>query len=193
MDCNNPTHSSIFHLSLSQQKKMTERENVKTKNVLTEHIPSLSNNWNVYFHHPKDNVWTLARYSLLTTITTFEQMISFNENMPENIIKYGMLFWMRAGVPPLYEDNCNKNGGCFSYKIPNKYVVGIWKDMVYLLCGNSLSKDPQCMNAINGITISPKKNFCIVKIWLSNRKHQNPGLIADITNLSKTGVIFMDF
>ena len=38
-------------------------------------------------------------------------------------------------------------------------------------------------NNINGITISPKKNFCIIKIWISNCDNTDPNIIKNIDGL----------
>jgi len=45
-------------------------------------------------------------------------------------------------------------------------------------------------DSINGITISPKKNFCIIKIWLATCKHTDPTLITYPNNLQAKGCIF---
>ena len=47
------------------------------------------------------------------------------------------------------------------------------------------------VNCVTGITISPKKNFCIVKIWMTNCDHQNPQIVtSDIRNLTPQGCLF---
>jgi hypothetical protein len=46
------------------------------------------------------------------------------------------------------------------------------------------------MSKINGITISPKRNFCIIKIWLSDCSMQNPSSIVPLDNLTKLGCLF---
>jgi hypothetical protein len=101
-----------------------------------------------------------------------------------------MLFVMRSGITPMWEDKRNRNGGCFSYKVLNKHVYDIWKMLFYALCGETLCKDVKYAHMLNGITISPKKNFCIVKIWLSDCKLQDPSQIIDIPNLSTQGCLF---
>jgi len=58
------------------------------------------------------------------------------------------------------------------------------------MCGEALCEDINDMKHINGITISPKKNFCIVKIWLSISELQDPNVIVNINNLSKQGCLF---
>ena len=60
------------------------------------------------------------------------------------------------------EDDKNKNGGCFSFKIINKKIVNVWKKLSYVLTGETVSNDPKFQKSINGITISPKKSFCIM-------------------------------
>jgi len=43
---------------------------------------------------------------------------------------------------------------------------------------------------INGITISPKRSFCIVKVWLKNCKIQNPQKLTEVPGLSPAGCLF---
>ena len=52
-----------------------------------------------------------------------------------------MLFLMKDGIAPTWEDPKNKNGGYFSYKVSNKNVKETWRDLSFLLMGNSISKD----------------------------------------------------
>lgn len=150
----------------------------------------LANTYNLYYHLPNDKSWDISSYKIINSVSTIEELISLNENLPKNIIKYCMLFIMKEGIAPMWEDPQNKIGGCFSYKVYNKYVVEIWKQMVYAFCGESLMKNKENMKYVNGLTISPKKNFCILKIWIKNMKLQNPEDVISIDNLSKMGVLF---
>jgi hypothetical protein len=90
----------------------------------------------------------------------------------------------------MWEDARNRNGGCFSYKVINKQVFEVWRNLFYMLCGENLCTESELNRHINGITISPKKNFCIIKIWLENCSVQDPGIIIPIQNLSKQGCLF---
>lgn len=160
-----------------------------TKASLSQH--ALNDKWVLYHHLPSNKNWTLSGYNvLLDDIDTVEKAISINENTPEKMIKYSMLFLMRKGVTPLWEDPRNKQGGCFSYKVVNKYVEQVWREMFYLACGESLGLNDSYSSHINGITISPKKNFCIIKIWLQDQNHQDPNMIQTIEHLTKNGVVF---
>ena len=151
----------------------------------------LNDKWVLYNHLPCDKNWTLSGYTvIMKDIDTMEKVISLNENVSENIIKYSMLFMMRSGINPIWEDAKNANGGNFSYKVVNKHVYEVWKLMVYSLCGETLCTDAKYNQYINGITISPKKNFCILKVWLNTMTVQDPNIIIQIQNLTRHGAIF---
>ena len=151
----------------------------------------LNDNWNMYYHLPDDKQWDLDSYKYIAqNIQTLEEIISINEKIPEKIVKHCMLFVMRKGITPMWEDKRNRLGGCFSYKVVNKLVYDVWKILCYSLCGETLCKDVSKTHLINGITISPKKNFCIVKIWLSDCSMQDPDVLIPIANLSKQGCLF---
>jgi len=158
-------------------------------------IPSpkypLNDKWDLYCHLPADSKWDLASYMvILGDIHSAEQVIEVNKTIPDEIITNSMLFLMRSGITPMWEDKKNRSGGCFSYKILNKQVVEIWRQLVYLCCGETLTVKREHHRHINGITISPKKNFCIVKIWLDTIEFQDPTFIRQIANLPIQGCIF---
>ena len=155
----------------------------------TEH--NLIGKWNLYYHLPHDKNWDLSSYkTIMTGIDSVEKVIAMNETVPEHIIKYCMLFAMRDGITPMWEDPQNRNGGCFSFKVINKQVYGVWKSLFYAMCGETLFTNKANHDLVNGITISPKKNFCIIKIWLCNCSVQDPASIITIPNLSIQGCLF---
>lgn len=149
--------------------------------------------WNLYYHLPHDKNWDLSSYKLIIgNIVTAEQLIAMNEGLSDNIIKHCMLFVMRTGITPMWEDPKNRNGGCFSFKVINKQVSSVWKSLFYALCGETLFVNDSNLDTsiINGITISPKKNFCIIKIWLKDCSVQDPNMLISIVGLSKQGCLF---
>uniref|UniRef100_A0A6C0LA78 Eukaryotic translation initiation factor 4E n=1 Tax=viral metagenome TaxID=1070528 RepID=A0A6C0LA78_9ZZZZ len=152
---------------------------------------NLLDKWNLYYHLPHDKNWALSGYTIIMdSIDTVEKVVSLNNAINENIVKNCMLFVMRDGITPMWEDPRNRNGGCFSYKVINKAVPEVWHNLFYALCGESLCIDDKHNKHINGITISPKKNFCIIKIWLDTSSLQDPNMIIQISNLSKQGCLF---
>lgn len=145
------------------------------------------NQWSLYSHLPHDTDWSLKSYQNITKIGYIEELISLFEIIPDKMIKNCMLFLMRNNITPLWEDEENRNGGCFSYKIANNDVPNVWKNLCYLLVGETLSKKQA---NITGITISPKKNFCIIKIWLGDCNNQNPEDINYFNGIDSHGCLF---
>lgn len=151
----------------------------------------LNDKWNLYYHLPNDSKWDLSSYTIIFKgIELVEQIIALTDAVPDAVVKSCMLFLMRDGITPLWEDSRNRNGGCFSFKVMNKQVPDIWKTLSYLICGESLTVDPSHYKHVNGITISPKKHFCIIKIWLDTTQYQDPNIITPIPNLSFQGCLF---
>jgi hypothetical protein len=151
----------------------------------------LADKWNLYYHLPNDKSWDASSYKLIMgNIETVEQVIGINETLPRDIIQSCMLYVTRHGILPLWEDVQNCNGGAYSYKIVNKDVELVWRQLFYLLCGNSLMVNVNHMSHVNGISVSPKKGFCIVKIWLRDCSLQDPDYVTNIPKLMKEGCLF---
>jgi hypothetical protein len=147
--------------------------------------------WNLWAHLPQDPDWTVKSYKKIYQFKTVEEAIAITESLPADLVKNCMLFIMRDGITPMWEDSKNRNGGCFSYKVSNKNVFEVWRDLTYVLVGDSISTNSIFVNCVTGITISPKKNFCIVKIWMTNCDHQNPQIVtSEVRNLIPQGCLF---
>jgi len=151
----------------------------------------LSDKWTLWAHLPHNTDWSFDSYIPIYTFSTIEDVIAITETLPPVLIENCMLFLMKYNIKPIWEDPQNRNGGCFSYKVSNKYVHRIWKDLTYITVGNTLSNNNSFVKNVTGITISPKKNFCIIKIWLSDCSNQNPTIISnEVKGLSSQGCIF---
>ena len=147
--------------------------------------------WMLWAHLPQDGDWSLNSYKRVSRFTSIEETVAITETLPEPLVKNCMLFVMRDGIAPMWEDPRNRDGGNFSYKISNKIVAETWRDLSYMLVGETLSSNNDIANSVTGISISPKKNFCIIKIWFNNCKNQNPALItSDIPGITSQGVLF---
>lgn len=157
----------------------------------TTQLHETNDKWDLYYHLPTNKDWSLSSYTAIAkNIDSIEQAIKINEEMNDSIIKNCMLFVMKEEITPMWEDPKNRDGGCFSYKVSNRYVGDVWKTLFYMLLGNSICINSNYNKFINGITISPKKNFCILKIWLNTSILQDPNIIQEIPNLSTQGCLF---
>ena len=166
---------------------MNESDTLVENTIIKEH--KLNDTWILYAHLPHDTDWTLNSYKEILKINTAEQIIAICESLPESMIQNCMLFLMRQHIKPIWEDDNNKNGGCFSYKISNKNVSDIWRKLACLVVGESLIND-KMISKLNGITISPKKHFCIIKIWMKDCTIQNPDVINYFDGISSQGSLF---
>ena len=137
-----------------------------------EHL--LYDKWVLWAHLPHDTDWSLRSYNKIVELHSVEKVISCMNSVPSQMVKNCMLFLMRKGINPTWEDPKNIKGGCFSFKINNNDVYKTWTQLSYLLTGETLSNNHKLQKNITGITISPKKSFCIIKIWLSTLEFQNP-------------------
>jgi hypothetical protein len=161
-----------------------------TPNMTLEN-KSLVSTWNLLYHLPQEKSWNISSYKyVMKGIDSVEKVVAISEIIPDDIIRFCMLFVMLDGITPMWEDKKNRNGGCFSYKVINKFVPEVWNELVYSLCGHTLTVNKKNMNKVTGITISPKKNFCIIKIWLTDCTLQDPSSIVHIENLTKMGCLF---
>ena len=56
--------------------------------------------------------------------------------------------------------------------------------------GGDIAEDDVMRENVNGVTISPKKNFCVIKIWLNNCEYETPETINQNLGLNPQGCIF---
>jgi hypothetical protein len=105
-----------------------------------EEYNKLSDKWTLWAHLPHDIDWSIKSYKEIYTASTVEETIAITETLPPILVQNCMLFWMRQGIKPTWEDPKNRGGGCFSYKVINKIVYDSWKELTYFTLGNTLSK-----------------------------------------------------
>jgi hypothetical protein len=75
---------------------------------------------------------------------------------------------MKEGIVPIFEDDHNIDGGYWSLRITKKDSIEYWTKFIYYLCIDTIINDEKYEKYINGISVSPKINNCIFKIWNSN-------------------------
>jgi hypothetical protein len=170
---------------------MNSLANSIPNNKIENTIHKLQNTWNLWAHLPHDTDWSVNSYKSIYKFQTIEDTIAITETLPEILVKNCMLFVMKDGITPVWEDPKNREGGCFSYKVSNKTVYDVWRDLTYILVGETISSNNAFVNNVTGITISPKKNFCIIKIWMTNCIYQNPAIVTlDVNGISPQGCLF---
>lgn len=146
--------------------------------------------WTLYLHLHDNKDWSFNSYIKIMNFNNVEHAILLNDEINFDLIKKSMMFLMKDNIKPMWEDEANYNGGCFSYKVINKDIEQIWKEIYFNLIGNKLTKKDIHLKNINGITLSPKKRFCILKIWMKDCSLKDPEIFIKINNLTLNGCLF---
>jgi hypothetical protein len=134
---------------------------------LIDSIPTGS--WCLYYHNPADTRWTPDSYYLIGTCKTWGDVFAITNELQDISIHQGMLFWMREGVPPLYENHANIKGGCYSLRVNRQKATRYF--LLYTIAAMMGSVVENSGNIIQGVAISPKRiveknqNFNVIKIW----------------------------
>jgi len=165
---------------------MMTDESIEKKNV----YQILKNNWVYYIHLHETKEWNFESYIKIVNINTIEDAILLNDEINYDLIKKSMMFLMKDGIKPMWEDDYNKDGGCFSYKVLNKDIERVWKEVYFNILGENITNKNGINDNINGITLSPKKRFCILKIWMKDCSIKDPDIFISIDNLSNEGCLF---
>lgn len=146
--------------------------------------------WNVWYHHTKDD-WKIDGYRNIYTIDNVKNYWKLFNNWDElGGVSGKHYFIMKEGVTPIWEDENNRNGGCWSFKVEDNDSQNIWNDLSLYLVTESISK---IKDDILGISICLKKNNnSIVKIWNKNSNNNDNELLSnDILEKWGSNVIYI--
>jgi hypothetical protein len=121
---------------------------------------NLDNKLLLWYHSNTDINWTLDSYKNIASLSTIEDYWLYTNKLNNIYINNCMFFLMKEGITPLWEDESNINGGCISIKLQLPDAYELWCSLSKYLAANILDEK------INGISISPKKTFNIIKIWM---------------------------
>jgi hypothetical protein len=135
----------------------------------------LNDMWTLYFHDPNNEDWNLSSYQRLVDISTVHDFLKVTGCLKDKL-KSGMFFMMREHIFPCWDDDNNVNGGCLSIKVAKDQVVSYWDTLCARMLGETLlSPDiKDKWDVVNGVSISPKRYFCIIKVWLRTSEYGDP-------------------
>jgi len=123
----------------------------------------ISNKWTLWFHHINDENWGEDSYTKIKDVVDIRDYYEITKYI-ENV-NAGMFFFMKDNIFPRWEDINNMEGGYWSFRILKTDTHKIWNDLLAYSIGNTLTKQVENMDEITGISISPKINNSIIKIW----------------------------
>ena len=138
----------------------------------------INSTWKLWYHSITDNNWTKKSYNKLFDIRDLCDYKLISDTFKQNHYQNGMFFLMKNDIFPNWEDPSNRLGGCLSFKVPSNKIIEDW-DQLVLRCitENILSQEN---DVINGISISPKKEFNIVKLWMRNKQSKHTDLMKEV-------------
>lgn len=148
---------------------------------ITSH--KLHTDWIIWYHDPSDKNWTKESYKSVLELNTIEDFIAIDNSWSQclPLVTEGMYFIMRKikdrVIYPLWEDEMNRRGGYWSFKINNEESQKVWSDLCKFLIGETICEKETML--INGLSISPKKKFCIIKIWNKDCSKENLELLNE--------------
>jgi hypothetical protein len=148
-------------------------------------VHTLNTNWVIWYHSPSDKSWTIDSYKSILEIETIEDYLVLKNSWTNCLptVNEGMFFVMRKFdngkvILPQWEDVNNKNGGYWSFKVDNTQAQEVWCKLCSYTIGETVCNKLEDQLTINGISISPKKTFCIIKIWNSNRNNNDINILS---------------
>lgn len=138
----------------------------------------LPHTWVLWYHDPNSSNYTQSGYIRIALIATALDFWTIVDGISKEAWNSGMFFFMKEGVSPLWEAPENAKGGAWSKRVDAAETNGVFIDcMIHCALGKMLSRNA---DTIVGVTLSPKGNFHIIKIW------NNTTSIADRRLLSET-------
>jgi len=123
--------------------------------------------WRLYFHETNSNNWDASTYIFVADIFSLEQFWTVMAALGQDIISGTYLFLMRGDIPPRWEHYLNNKGGSYSMRISKDQAAEVWKLYSVDMVSENLATAP---DIIQGISISPKKNHCVIKVWNKDSK-----------------------
>lgn len=139
----------------------------------------MNSNWCLWYHDPNNSDYSLDSYIKIAVISDVATFWSVFEAISTEAWNSGMFFFMKEGFRPLWDAPENDKGGAWSKKIDAAETHAVFLDcMVHCLAEKFLKANNEI---VVGVTLSPKGNFHIIKIWnttssVSDRKLFSPSL-----------------
>ena len=136
--------------------------------------------WCLWYHSITDNSWNKNSYKKIININNLLDYYFLNKNFERHHLQNGMFFIMRENIFPTWEDPENRLGACISFKVLSKSILDAWNKLFLYLISENITNEINNYYEINGISIAPKKEFNIIKIWLRNDIKDYKNLIKNI-------------
>jgi len=129
----------------------------------TPETTKLQYTWVLWYHDPELKDYSPSSYIKVADFSNPQQFWSVIDSIPREAWECGMYFFMRRGFSPIWESPENKAGGTWSKKIEAAQAHTTFVDLMVHCVANELLINRK--ETLSGISISPKGQFHIIKIW----------------------------
>ena len=139
----------------------------------------LPSKWVLWYHDPTSADYSLESYIKIADVNDADSFWTIVDAISTDAWTAGMFFFMKQGIRPLWDAPENEKGGAWSKKVDASDTHAVFVDcMVHCMAESLLTKHNEC---IVGVTVSPKGQFHIIKVWnattaVSDRKLFNSTL-----------------
>ena len=133
---------------------------------------SLNTPWNLWYHSIEDKSWTKSSYKHIFTLHNLYDLQGIREIIQQRHLQNGMFFLMRDDIFPTWEDPDNREGCCVSYKVPGGVLKEHWDNIVDRILTEDILLNTDDTELLNGVSIAPKKEFNIIKVWMRTSQTQ---------------------
>ncbi len=132
-----------------------------------EEAAFLNDTWSFFFHDPNDTCWSHDSYVRIADVGAVEEFWTVFDHVAPHAHE-GIWFCFREHVFPCWDDPLNIKGGCLSIKVPKTEARALFEELCVRMLGESLATSEEHSALVNGVSISPKRSFCIIKIWVAS-------------------------
>ena len=129
---------------------------------------SLNTTWKIWYHSINDNNWNNNSYKMIYELNNLFDVKGVIDCIQSNHLQNSMFFVMRDDIFPTWEYIDNREGCCVSFKIPGSNLKKNWDMILKEIITENIFIDSEKYSELNGFSISPKKEFNIIKLWFKN-------------------------
>lgn len=123
--------------------------------------------WQFFLHHPCERDWTLSSYKVCGRPCSSAEDFWLIMNSVTRVIERTMIFVMRDGVMPVWDDPACIDGTLVSILVAYEKAAEAFGQTAMRALGETLVKPGSGSIEVVGVSLSPKRLHCVLKIWLS--------------------------
>lgn len=125
-------------------------------------------NLTLWYHSSCDTNFDVSSFKKVYKLENLTDVFDVQYSLikREKYLLNELFYLMKDDIKPVWFNDEHVDGGCISWKITKHMATKSWENLLMLFVSNALN-DLDAKYGITGISINPKKNCNILKIWFS--------------------------